>query len=185
MHARPRSSDEQGPFGRNLEPTARIRHAVRVAGFETPIVVAGGIHGFDQAEAILQQDRADIVAAARQSLADPDWFLKMRPRQGRGGPPLRLLQLLRGPRPEAQAGDLSAVGSGGVGGAGHHAVEGWSAAVGGAWLGYLASRAGDRRESAPPRRAGPEEGSYQAWRPRALDKGCPDKGCPREQVPGE
>ncbi len=75
-------SDEQGPFGRNLEPTERIRHAVRAAGFETPIVVAGGIHGFDQAEAILQQDQADIVAAARQSLADPDWFLKIR--LGRG-----------------------------------------------------------------------------------------------------
>ena len=61
---------------------ARIRAAVRAAGFATPIVVAGGIHGFDQAEALLASGAADLVAAARQSLADPDWFLKMR--RGRG-----------------------------------------------------------------------------------------------------
>lgn len=71
-------SDEQGPFGRNFKPVAAIREAVRAAGFETPIVVAGGIHGFAQAEAVLADGVADIVAAARQSLADPDWFLKLR-----------------------------------------------------------------------------------------------------------
>ena len=71
-------SDEQGPFGRNLPATIQVRNAVRAAGFDTPIVVAGGIHGFVEAERILREDEADIVAAARQSLADPDWFLKMR-----------------------------------------------------------------------------------------------------------
>jgi 2,4-dienoyl-CoA reductase-like NADH-dependent reductase (Old Yellow Enzyme family) len=76
-------SDARGPFGRNVEPVAAIRAAVRKAGFETPVVVAGGIHGFDQAEELLRAGKADIVAAARQSLADPDWFLKMR--VGRGG----------------------------------------------------------------------------------------------------
>ena len=75
--------DEFGPFGRNVEPAARIRAAVREAGCSTPVVVAGGIHGFEQAERILTSGAADIVAAARQSLADPDWFLKMR--LGRGG----------------------------------------------------------------------------------------------------
>ncbi|MDP6709188.1 MAG: NADH:flavin oxidoreductase [Alphaproteobacteria bacterium] len=70
-------SDRFGPFGRNVVSTARIRQAVREAGLETPVVVAGGIHGFDQAEAILAEGKADIVAAARQSLADPDWFAKM------------------------------------------------------------------------------------------------------------
>jgi 2,4-dienoyl-CoA reductase-like NADH-dependent reductase (Old Yellow Enzyme family) len=75
-------SDEQGPFGRNFEPTAAIRTAVRQAGFETPVVVAGGVHGFEQAEALLSEGRADIVAAARQSLADPDWFVKLQ--LGRG-----------------------------------------------------------------------------------------------------
>lgn len=75
-------SDEKGPFGRNVPLAAEVRRAVRAAGFDTPIVVAGGIHGFDQAEQILADGGADIVAAARQSLADPDWFLKIR--LGRG-----------------------------------------------------------------------------------------------------
>ena len=76
-------ADERGPFGRNTEASAAIRRAVRGAGFDTPVVVAGGIHDFDQAEAILGSGGADIVGAARQSLADPDWFLKVR--LGRGG----------------------------------------------------------------------------------------------------
>ena len=38
-------SDERGPFGRNIEPVAAIRLAVRDAGFKTPIVTTGGIHG--------------------------------------------------------------------------------------------------------------------------------------------
>ena len=74
--------DEAGPFGRNVEDTARVRAAVRNAGFETPIVVAGGICSFSRAEQILAEDKADVVGAARQSLADPDWFLKVR--HGRG-----------------------------------------------------------------------------------------------------
>lgn len=75
-------SDTKGPFGRNVPAAAWIRQAVRRAGFGTPIVVAGGITGFAQAERILRHDEADIVAAARQTLADPDWFLKVR--LGRG-----------------------------------------------------------------------------------------------------
>lgn len=70
--------DERGPFGRNADDTAAVRRAVRAAGFETPIVVSGGINTFEQAEAILERGVADIVGAARQSLADPDWFRKVR-----------------------------------------------------------------------------------------------------------
>jgi len=75
-------SDARGPFGRNVEPVARIRAAVRAAGFATPVVVAGGIHGFQQAEQILTAGKADIIGFARQALADPDWFTKVR--EGRG-----------------------------------------------------------------------------------------------------
>ena len=75
-------SDAFGPFGRNVEPARLIRQAVRAAGFETPIVVTGGIHGFRQAEAILSSGAADIIGAARQSLADPDWFRKLRTGHG-------------------------------------------------------------------------------------------------------
>ena len=71
-------SDSFGPFGRNIEPAHQIRTAVREAGFETPIVVTGGVHGFELAESILQKGQGDIVGAARQALADPDFFLKMR-----------------------------------------------------------------------------------------------------------
>jgi len=71
-----------GPFSRNVPLAAAIRAAVRGAGFETPVVTAGGIATFDQAEGILARGEADVVAAARQSLADPDWFRKVR--EGRG-----------------------------------------------------------------------------------------------------
>lgn len=70
-------SDQAGPFGRNVPHVGRIRTAVRQAGFATPVIVAGGISTFEQAEAILQRGDADAVAAARQSLADPDWFKKV------------------------------------------------------------------------------------------------------------
>lgn len=71
-------SDEKGPFGRNVEPTSAIRRAVRQAGFTTPVVVAGGMHGFAQAEQVLMAEQADIIGFARQALADPDWFCKVR-----------------------------------------------------------------------------------------------------------
>jgi 2,4-dienoyl-CoA reductase-like NADH-dependent reductase (Old Yellow Enzyme family) len=59
-----------------------VREAVRAIGCETPVVGAGGIHAFDQAEAALARGDCDVVASARQSLADPDWFAKLR--RGRG-----------------------------------------------------------------------------------------------------
>ena len=71
-------SDEFGPFGRNVDSVAQIKEAVNKAGYTTPVVVIGGIHGFQQAETLLREGKADIIGAARQSLADPDWFLKLR-----------------------------------------------------------------------------------------------------------
>jgi 2,4-dienoyl-CoA reductase-like NADH-dependent reductase (Old Yellow Enzyme family) len=70
-------SDEFGPFGRNAEPTGSIRKAVREAGFSVPIVCTGGIHNFEMAEDYLARGVCDVVGAARQSLADPDWFRKI------------------------------------------------------------------------------------------------------------
>lgn len=75
-------SDEQGPFGRNVAAASSIRSAIRGAGYETPVVVIGGICSFSQAESILTHEIGDVVGAARQSLADPDWFRKVR--QGHG-----------------------------------------------------------------------------------------------------
>ncbi len=76
-------SDATGPFGRNLPATAQIRNAIRSAGHNTPLVAAGGIHGFDEAERVLRDGEADIIGAARQSLSDPDWYLKTRLGHGR------------------------------------------------------------------------------------------------------
>lgn len=75
-------SDERGPFARNVPKQAQVRRAIRQAGLTTPVVVAGGIGDFDTAEGILERGEGDIVGAARQSLADPDWFAKLR--AGRG-----------------------------------------------------------------------------------------------------
>jgi len=75
-------SDEQGPFGRNLDPAHSIRAHIRENGHDTPIVAAGGIHNFEQAEDVLAQGQGDIVGLARQAMADPDWFAKVR--EGRG-----------------------------------------------------------------------------------------------------
>jgi len=75
-------SDQRGPFGRNAEATKSIRDAVRALGRETPIVCTGGVHNFEMAEDMLSRGVCDIVGAARQSLADPDWFLKISLGQG-------------------------------------------------------------------------------------------------------
>ena len=70
-------SDARGPFGRNVAATAAIRQAVRAAGSVVPVVWTGGIHNFAMAEDLLARGCCDIVGAARQSLADPDWFRKI------------------------------------------------------------------------------------------------------------
>ena len=75
-------SDTVGPFGRSVPLVAAIKSAVNDAGFKTPIVATGGISTFEQAEEILRNGQADIVGMARQALADPDWFVKVK--LGRG-----------------------------------------------------------------------------------------------------
>jgi 2,4-dienoyl-CoA reductase-like NADH-dependent reductase (Old Yellow Enzyme family) len=71
-------SDARGPFGRNVPLAAAIRAGLRESGHRVPVVTSGGVCTFDQAEGILAREEADIVAAARQTLADPDWFRKVR-----------------------------------------------------------------------------------------------------------
>ncbi|MFN2498293.1 MAG: NADH:flavin oxidoreductase [Pyrinomonadaceae bacterium] len=75
-------SDATGPFGRSVPLVDAIKRAVNEAGFNTPVVATGGISTFEQAESILQNGQADIVGFARQALADPDWFVKVK--LGRG-----------------------------------------------------------------------------------------------------
>jgi len=75
-------SDATGPFLRSVPLAAVIKRAVNEAGFRTPVVATGGISTFEQAEAILKKGQADIAGLARQALADPDWFIKVK--LGRG-----------------------------------------------------------------------------------------------------
>ena len=75
-------SDAFGPFGRNFAATTKVRAAIQSKGFNTPVVVTGGIHDFQQAQSLLESGTADVIGLARQSLADPDWFFKLR--AGRG-----------------------------------------------------------------------------------------------------
>ncbi len=70
-------SDAQGPFGRNRAASRQIRQALRAANLQTPLVCTGGVHNFDMAEDMLAAGDCDAVGTARQSLADPDWALKV------------------------------------------------------------------------------------------------------------
>jgi len=78
-----------GPFGRNLADVGAIRARVRAAGCTTPVVGCGGINSFDLAERALSEGTCDLVGAARQSLADPDWWRKLE--LGRGAEVRRCL----------------------------------------------------------------------------------------------
>jgi 2,4-dienoyl-CoA reductase-like NADH-dependent reductase (Old Yellow Enzyme family) len=75
-------ADARGPFLRNISKMASVKGHLMEQGLPTPVIVAGGIQTFEQAESVLKTKQGDIIASARQSLADPDWFLKMR--SGRG-----------------------------------------------------------------------------------------------------
>ncbi len=81
--------DAEAPFGLNLPLAAAIRATIRTDGHETPVVASGGINGFHLAESALKAGHADLIAAARQSLADPDWWTKVR--EGRGAQVQRCL----------------------------------------------------------------------------------------------
>jgi 2,4-dienoyl-CoA reductase-like NADH-dependent reductase (Old Yellow Enzyme family) len=56
----------------NVPLAAGIRDAVRSAGFAVPVVAAGKIHAFEQAERLLRDGKADLIGMARALLADPD-----------------------------------------------------------------------------------------------------------------
>ncbi|HKE56507.1 MAG TPA: NADH:flavin oxidoreductase [Pyrinomonadaceae bacterium] len=75
-------SDENGPFGRSVPLVEAVKRAVNGAGYQLPVVASGGITTFTQAEEILRRGQADMVGLARQALADPDWFRKVK--LGRG-----------------------------------------------------------------------------------------------------
>ena len=90
-------SDAQGPFGRNRR-RRRTRSASGPRGRATNADRRRGRHlrPSSRPKRILDAARRTSIAAARQSLADPDWFRKMRLGRGDAGPALHLHELLRG-----------------------------------------------------------------------------------------
>ena len=66
--------DERGPFGRNVPLARRIRADVRAAGHTTPVVAAGGICEFAQAEAILGAFGPVMVVHTGPGLAGIAWW---------------------------------------------------------------------------------------------------------------
>ncbi len=70
------------PFGEQLPFSSDIRARLRASGLFTPVIAAGALGSFRLAESALKSGQADLIANARQSLADPDWLQKLR--EGRG-----------------------------------------------------------------------------------------------------
>ena len=104
-------SDARGPFGRNAGADARDpRSATREQGSKRPSSARAASTISRWRKAGSTDGVCDIVGAARQSLADPDWALKTLARPRRRDAAMRVHQLLRGARPEAQSGDLPALG---------------------------------------------------------------------------
>jgi 2,4-dienoyl-CoA reductase-like NADH-dependent reductase (Old Yellow Enzyme family) len=66
------------PDGTHVYLAEGIRKAVRKAGFDTPIIIAGKIRTPKHAEEILQEGKADIIGLCRALLCDPDWPNKAR-----------------------------------------------------------------------------------------------------------
>ena len=64
------------PDGAHVYLSEGIRKAVRDAGYNVPIVIAGKIRTPESAEEILQQGKADIIGLCRALLCDPDWPIK-------------------------------------------------------------------------------------------------------------
>jgi 2,4-dienoyl-CoA reductase-like NADH-dependent reductase (Old Yellow Enzyme family) len=64
------------PDGTHVYLAEGVRKAVRKAGFNTPIVIAGKIREPKHAEEILREEKADMIGLCRALLCDPDWPIK-------------------------------------------------------------------------------------------------------------
>ncbi|MFC3677652.1 oxidoreductase [Ferrovibrio xuzhouensis] len=56
---------------------AGVKQFINAHGFDVPVISVGKISDPADAEALLQEGRADMVGMARQLLADPDWVKKL------------------------------------------------------------------------------------------------------------
>ena len=102
-------SDDFGPFGRNIEPVAQIKAAVNGAGYNTPVVVIGGIHGFQQAEALIREGERTYRRRPPESCR-PRLVPETQAGEGGPGKSVRIYQLLRRVGYQAQTGNLPVMG---------------------------------------------------------------------------
>jgi len=56
---------------------AGIKAYINAKGYQVPVISVGKIFDPDDAEALLQAGKADLIGMARQLLADPDWVRKV------------------------------------------------------------------------------------------------------------
>ena len=66
------------PEGAGIEAAGLVKAHLVAAGVGTAVVAAGKIASPALAESVLASGKADLVAMARQLLADPDWVKKVR-----------------------------------------------------------------------------------------------------------
>ncbi len=64
------------PDGTHVFLADGIRQAIKDAGLNTPVIIAGKIRNPDHAEQILEKGQADIIGLCRALLCDPDWPAK-------------------------------------------------------------------------------------------------------------
>jgi len=64
------------PDGANVYMSEGILKALRKAGYQTPVIIAGKIPTAEFAEEILQEGKADLIGVCRAILCDPDWVNK-------------------------------------------------------------------------------------------------------------
>lgn len=64
------------PDGTHVYLAEGIRDALREAGLQTPVIIAGKIRSPRHAEKILAEGKADMIGLCRALLCDPDWPVK-------------------------------------------------------------------------------------------------------------
>lgn len=64
------------PDGTHVYLAKDIRKAVRNAGYDSPVIIAGKIRTPKHAEEILEDESTDVIGLCRALLCDPDWPVK-------------------------------------------------------------------------------------------------------------
>ncbi len=74
------SSGGEGPIGSNGGPNAGPAYQVELAeyirsGLHVPVIAVGRLESYTEAQSIVAEERAELVAVGRGMLSDPYWAL--------------------------------------------------------------------------------------------------------------